>query len=206
MEPLAAGLALGLGSGVAPGPLLALVISTALQRGARAGAQVAMAPVVTDLPIILLSLTVLRIIPPAAVAGLAVIGAVVVAWFAVESLRAARTANLALLAEQAPAAGLAPLRRGALVNWLSPAPWLFWTTVGGPLVIAAWARSPGGALAWLLGFYAALVGAKVLLAIGVAAGRHRLSTRGYRTVLAGSGVLLLVVAALLAREALTALG
>ena len=36
------GLTLGLGSGISPGPLLALVISTTLARGFKAGARVAL--------------------------------------------------------------------------------------------------------------------------------------------------------------------
>ncbi len=80
--------------------------------------------------------------------------------------------------------------KGVLVNLLNPHPWLFWITVGGPLVAAAWESGPGHAAAFMIGFYLLLVGAKVVLAALISAGRHRLSPRAYRITLAGSGLLL----------------
>jgi len=56
---LVTGSILGLSAGFAPGPLLVLVISETLQHGLKAGMKVALAPVLTDLPIIVFSLLVL---------------------------------------------------------------------------------------------------------------------------------------------------
>ncbi|MDY0351510.1 MAG: LysE family transporter, partial [Desulfobulbaceae bacterium] len=56
---LTVGTVLGLSAGFAPGPLLALVISETLRHGIPAGVRVALAPIITDLPIILLTLLVL---------------------------------------------------------------------------------------------------------------------------------------------------
>ena len=53
---LSAGLLLGLSGGLAPGPLLTLVASETLRHGARAGISVALAPLLTDAPIILATL------------------------------------------------------------------------------------------------------------------------------------------------------
>jgi threonine/homoserine/homoserine lactone efflux protein len=50
------GIILGLSAGFAPGPLLTLVISESLQHGVRSGIKVALAPIISDLPIILLTL------------------------------------------------------------------------------------------------------------------------------------------------------
>ena len=60
MEDLVVALTLGLAAGVSPGPLLALVVSATLERGFGAGLRVASAPLVTDLPIILACVSVLR--------------------------------------------------------------------------------------------------------------------------------------------------
>lgn len=49
---LSYGAMLGLSAGVAPGPLLAMVIAQTLQHNTREGIRVAAAPVLTDLPII----------------------------------------------------------------------------------------------------------------------------------------------------------
>jgi len=50
---------LGLSAGFSPGPLLALVVSQTLQYGTMEGIKVAIAPLLTDCPIILVSLFVL---------------------------------------------------------------------------------------------------------------------------------------------------
>ena len=53
---LATGVLLGLSAGLAPGPLLALVLAQSLRHGAREGCKVAVTPLLTDAPIILLAL------------------------------------------------------------------------------------------------------------------------------------------------------
>src|SRR3989339_2154180 len=49
------GFALGLSGGLTPGPLLTLVISQTLRFGLKEGAKIALAPLITDFPIILLA-------------------------------------------------------------------------------------------------------------------------------------------------------
>jgi threonine/homoserine/homoserine lactone efflux protein len=203
VESLLAGLALGFSAGVTPGPLLALVITATLTRGWRAGAKSAMAPLLTDLPIILLCITVVSVVPPAMLGWISIIGALVLTWFAVETLREVRGAQLAV--SVAPTEPDRTWAKAALVNALSPSPWLFWATIGGPILVTAWRASPGTAAAFLFGFYLLLIGTKVALAIGLGASRHRLSTRTYRVILALSGALMLVIAALLAANAVNTL-
>ncbi len=53
------GTVLGLSAGFAPGPLLTLVISETLQSEIRSGVKVALAPIITDVPIIVLTLFIL---------------------------------------------------------------------------------------------------------------------------------------------------
>ena len=56
LTALITGVLLGLSSGLAPGPLLALVLSQTLRHGAREGCKIALTPLLTDAPIILLTL------------------------------------------------------------------------------------------------------------------------------------------------------
>jgi threonine/homoserine/homoserine lactone efflux protein len=49
------GLLLGAPSGIAPGPMLILIISETLRHGIRAGAKVACTPLLTDIPLVLTS-------------------------------------------------------------------------------------------------------------------------------------------------------
>lgn len=204
VSALLAGLGLGLANGVAPGPTLALVVSTTLARGRRAGMQVAIAPLLTDLPIVLVTLAIAGSLPRTALAALGLAGAAVLAWFAWEALAAARTADATGL--RTDATDGRDWVRGATANLLNPAPWLFWATVGAPLLVVT-AREDGAwaVAAFLVAFYACIVGAKVAVALGLAATRHRLTTRAYRALLAGSGVVLAAFAVALAVAAVTAI-
>ena len=56
---LTTGTILGLSAGIAPGPILALVISETLNHDIWAGIKIALAPIITDLPIIILTLFIL---------------------------------------------------------------------------------------------------------------------------------------------------
>ena len=55
--------------------------------------------------------------------------------------------------------------RAVLVNASGPGPWIFWSTVCGPILAEAWRAGPGRAVAFLLGFYGLLVGGKALLVV-----------------------------------------
>ena len=59
-EFLSAGILLGLAAGFTPGPLLVLVISETLRHSIKAGIKVSIAPLITDVPIIIVSLLVLN--------------------------------------------------------------------------------------------------------------------------------------------------
>ena len=203
----AQGLALGFGSGMAPGPFLALVISSTLRGGFRHGALVALAPLITDAPIIIACLLLLSELPAGAVGALSLLGAAVLGWYAYEAFRDARTTSLSSLREDAsrvPAA-TAALRRGVAANLLNPNPWMFWITIGGPLLTAAWAEGPLQAGAFLLPFYALLIGSKVLIAGALGAGRDRLGDTGYRGLLIAAGLLLLGLALALLRSGAAAI-
>lgn len=180
------GISLGFGAGISPGPLLTLVITATLARGFGAGLRVALAPLITDAPIVALVLLTLTALSDLAVTLLSVGGGIFVLYLGVETIRQARTAELGGQTQ----CGGEDLLRGALVNMLSPHPWLFWIGVGGPFLLTSWGQSPWASGAFLLGFYALLVGSKVLLAGGVAKGRGRLNTIWYRRLLFGGGLLL----------------
>ncbi len=195
MPALLAGLTLGFSAGISPGPLMSLVITTSLARGVAAGLRVAVAPLITDAPIILLTTLLFTALPRRVEIGLAVAGGLFVIYLGAETLIKARHAELAI--EESGGDQAQHLWRGALVNMLSPHPWLFWIAVGSPLLVGFWRESPWYALAFLVGFYALLVGSKIGLAMLAGRGRHYLTQTWYRRVLAASGVLLIFFGALL---------
>jgi threonine/homoserine/homoserine lactone efflux protein len=194
-----AGVALALPAVAAPGPLQALLLSLALRHGGRRALPAVLAPLLTDGPIILLVLLVLNRMPPTALQALRLAGGVVLLFFAGEALRRRRDEPLQGEAS-AGGAGRESLGRAILVNLLNPHPWFFWGTVGGPLLLDAWAEAPGRGLAFLAGFYLTLVGGLTVLlgAFCVLGGLSARVRRGLDLVaalaLAVFGIVLLVEA------------
>ncbi|MCA1961202.1 MAG: LysE family transporter [Desulfomonile sp.] len=186
----AAGITLGLSAGLSPGPLTTLVISQSLQHGAREGLKVAVAPFITDVPIILVSIFVLAQLRDSQTAlGLvSLIGVAVLSYLAYESFKADRVEVTDGSAEARS------LGKGALVNFFSPHPYLFWLAIGGPRVIEAWGQSALTAAGFVFGFYTCLVGSKMSLAFVAARSRPLLTGAGYRCVMRLLGAALLVLA------------
>jgi threonine/homoserine/homoserine lactone efflux protein len=201
IEPLATGVLFGLSAGLAPGPLLALVISQTLCHGPRQGARMAMAPLVTDLPIVVLCVLLVGTMAGSSgpLAVISLVGSAFVAWLAWETWRA-RPPGATAPGASAPAPR--SWSRGAAVNALSPHPWLFWIAVGAPTVLAAYATAGlPAATAFMVGFYACLVGSKVVIALAVGRARGRVAGRGYRWTMRILAVLLVAFAVGLVREA-----
>lgn len=194
---IAAGVAYGLGAGVAPGPLLALVLAESVRRGPAAGVQVAVAPLLTDPLIILLSLLLyVRIAEPGPLVGIvALAGGGVLLYLAAGILKP--VPPLPRRAAGSPSGTrprrFGPLGRGVAANLTNPHPYLFWLTVGAPTLARARGEGDLAAAGFLGGMYLCLVGAKVLAAVAAGRGRDRLGSR-YQLhllrLLAGSLVLL----------------
>lgn len=187
-----AALTLGLYAGLAPGPTLTLVIGQTLRHGVGEGLKVACAPLVTDLPIVALSLVVLARLDDSDrwLGTIGLVGAAILVLFAIDCFRA-----------QPPEAGGSSnevprsLLKGALANALNPHPWVAWMTVLGPMLTAAWSRSRAQAVLFVILFYATMVGSKMVVALLVARGRGRLAGRGWRIVMLLLGLILLIFAA-----------
>ncbi len=183
------GFSLGLSAGLAPGPLLVLVIQRTLRYGAISGLRIAVAPLLTDVPIVILALLFVSRLPEVALHGLMAAGGLFVLWLGWEAWHETG-ADLAIDAETPTVQQ--DLLRGALVNFLNPHPYLFWATVGAPIVIQAWAQSPWQAVGFVLAFYLLLVGSKVVLALILGRVRQMPGHR-YHRFMQFSALLLFVV-------------
>ena len=126
---LSTGMTLGLSAGFSPGPLTALVIAHSLRHGTREGLKVAMAPFITDVPIVLISIFALAQLrdSQAAFGLISIVGAVVLFYFSYESFRVKQIQVEPDITEARS------FGKGALVNFFSPSPYLFWLTIGGQI-------------------------------------------------------------------------
>ncbi len=194
MSDLVLGLTLGAAAGVTPGPLFALVVTASLRRGFGAGARTAVAPLISDLPVVVVALAAVSSLPDGVVRGLGLAGGVYLVWLGARTVSEARSPAV----DDRPA--VRDLRRGVVVNLLSPHPWLFWFSVGAPATLGAWQRAPIRAVAFVGAFYALLVGAKVVAAAVVASGRRFLGTAWHGRLAQVGGATIAVMGVVLVFE------
>ncbi len=199
---LTIGTMLGLSAGFAPGPLLALVISETLQHDIKSGIKVALSPIITDFPIILLTLFVLskltsfhNILGVISLAG----GCLILFMSYKNICTKAVELNLKKTAPRS-------LIKGVLVNALSPHPYLFWFSVGAPIMTKAISLNINALLIFILSFYTFLVGSKILLAILIGRSKSFLCGNVYIYTMRFLGLLLGVLAIALFYNGIELLG
>ena len=199
---LGVGLLLGLSAGLSPGPLTTLVISETLMHDVRAGVKVALAPLITDFPIVVLSVFILsRLSGFNTVLGLiSFVGGAVVLMMGVKGMKV-KPGDA-----QSAARPSRSFSKGILVNFLSPHPYLFWLSVGAPKMTEAWrASGPVSPALFLAGFYLLLIGSKVGLAVLAGKFKSVLSGPLYLFTMRFLGGLLCLLALVLFKDGLVML-
>lgn len=179
------GATLGFAAGFAPGPLFALVLSETLNRGKPAGIKVAIAPLITDPPIIAVSLALLGMIVRVDVllGIIGIAGGFLLLYLGWQTITADPVAPRR-------EGEVRSIRQGVLVNMMSPHPYLFWTAVGGPLLLSAWQRDATAAVLFLFCFYSGLVGSKIALACAAAKSKKMAISRFRKPLLRILGLML----------------
>ena len=196
------GAVLGLTAGISPGPLLTLVISQTLRHSRTEGVKIAMAPLITDIPIVLLTMFLLSNMTGAGtVLGIiSVLGGMFIAYLGYESIRSRG------IGIETSHARPKSIRKGILVNMLSPHPYIFWLTVGGPVTLRAYQSSHPAAIAFIIAFYVLLVGSKISVALLVDRSKAFLNQRVYIWTLRILGLVLMGFAVFLIRVGLNYFG
>lgn len=149
------GLGYGFAAAVQPGPFLAYIISRTLARGWKSALPLAFAPLLSDGPIILLSLLVLSRLPAWLEHALHLLGGGFILYLAYGSLRAWQ--NFDELAAPASRAAPSGLLQAALMNALNPNPYIYWTLVTGPVLLRGWRETPLYGAGFLGAFYAVMI-------------------------------------------------
>lgn len=200
-ESIAAAAVFGLSGGLSPGPLLALVVAETLARGRRAGLAVAASPLITDGPIIAAALFLLSRIEESdsAIGMISLAGGALLVSYGIAAFRGAPS-NL----EETEADGRVwrSLIKGIGANFLNPSPYLFWLTIGAPMLLQAADYGWPIAAAFLAVFYLGLVGSKAVLAVFVARSREVLRGGAYVWANRAIAIVLLVYAAIFIRRGL----
>ncbi len=187
---LTMGALLGLTSGISPGPLLTLVLTETLKHNKAAGIKIAISPLFTDLPIVLISLFVFsKLSQFNTVLGLiSIVGAVFLVYLGRETIKA-KQLNI-----ETPGPGSESLKKGIITNILSPHPYLFWLTVGSPLAVKAFDLSLLAVMLFFVSFYGLLIASKIGVALIVARSKSFLKDQSYIWIMRILGVALFLFA------------
>ena len=179
---------LGLSAAATPGPFQAVLVAESLRRGPVRSAPLALVPIASDAPAIAVVTLVLTQVSGGLLRALSVAGGAVLLWLGAGALRASQGPGSALAEPATP--GARGFLHAAAVNVTNPNVWIFWSTVGGPVLASAWREAPGRALAFLAGFYACITAGNLVI-LALAGGLAQLGPRAGRALGLGSGFALI---------------
>lgn len=188
------GAALGFSAAITPGAFQTYMIAESLSGGWRRGAPVAFAPLFSDFPIILLSLLLLNQLSESFLQVIGIAGGVFALYLAWRMWSVWRQGTD--LPREDSSTDRGSLRRGVLANILNPGPYLFWSLVSGPILLAALRESYLFGAAFLLGFYFMMVMSSIAIVLIFSQAR-RLGPRIVHALLLISTVILVIFAGVL---------
>ena len=151
------GLTLGLSAAATPGPFQAFLLNQSARIGWRRSLPAACAPLLSDGPIIVLVMLILTSMPGWFLETLRFGGGLFLLYLARAAFMDARQKPDFEHVLHEPAAN--SIMQATILNLLNPNPYIFWSLIGGPVLLQAWQRGPGCCVAFLGGMYAALIGA-----------------------------------------------
>lgn len=178
---------LGLSAAASPGPFQAFIIAQTLRLGWRRTIPAIFAPLISDGPIILLMVLLLTRMPPVVLNLIRIAGGIFVIYLAWGSLQAFRRFE----PTASPLESNRTLAQAVMTNFLSPGPYIFWSLLAGPILVKGWAESATHALAFLIGFYVAMLSVLALIIIVFSSAR-RMGAQVTRFLLGASAVALFV--------------
>jgi threonine/homoserine/homoserine lactone efflux protein len=134
--------------------MLAFLLARTAAAGWRRTLPACLAPLLSDGPIVLVSLLLLSRLGPSFTVVLQAAGGVLLLYFAGVGFRQWRRREVAASGGPAPRT----MVEAALVNLLNPNPYLGWSLVLGPTLVAAWRESAVDAFAFVASFYGTMCG------------------------------------------------
>lgn len=164
---LVQGFGLGFAAAAQPGPFQTYLISQALARGWRRTLIAAFAPLVSDAPVIAICLFVLSRIPAWFEQFLHIASGIFILYLAFGAFKAWKDFESDIPLNES--GSQKSLLNASLVNLLSPGPYLFWSLISGPILLAGWRESPPLGVSFLLGFYTAFTSSliSIILVFGI---------------------------------------
>jgi threonine/homoserine/homoserine lactone efflux protein len=139
---------------VQPGPFQAFLFSQSLLNGWRKTIPLVFAPLISDLPVIILVLLVLTHVPDGVLRILQCFGGAFLLYLAFNAYKTWRTFKQN---EKQDISVQKNIFKAVIVNLLNPNPYLGWSLVMGPLLIKGWSENPANGAVLLIGFYSSMI-------------------------------------------------
>ena len=149
------GITYAFAAAVQPGPLLTYIISQTLKKGWRSTLPAAFAPVISDIPILIVILFLLSTMPDSFIFILRIGGGLFLLYLGFRAFKSWQEfdADQTILNES----GQQTLFNAVFVNLLNPAPYLGWSLILGPIFIEGWKLAPINGIAMIIGFYVTMI-------------------------------------------------
>jgi len=149
------GITFGLTGAVLPGPFQTYLILQSLKQGWQRVLPAALAPILSDCPIVVLALFVLSNIPSSLECGLHFASGIFILFLSLNSIIKQKKVSTDLTEPENR--GKKTLLNAIFMNILSPGPYLFWSLVAGPVFLESWRKAPFYGISFLACFYGAMV-------------------------------------------------
>jgi threonine/homoserine/homoserine lactone efflux protein len=189
---LVSGLTLGFSAAFTPGPFQPFLLNQTSSFGWKKTLPTAFAPLISDGPIIILLVFLLAQTPDWFLNGLFIAGGLFILYLAKGAYNAYRQFEEGPEGDiDLPQTTARRLTKAALINALSPGPWIFWSLIAGPIFLEGWRGSPIYGVSFMLGFYSTLIGGNLFF-IGLFASAERYGRRLKRGLVGVSALALLV--------------
>ena len=186
---------------ITPGPLLALIISETLKHGKGNGIKISLAPFLTDLPILFVTIFILsKLQDMNIILGLiSLFGAGYLTYLGVESVK---TKKIHLQTTS----GSKSIMKGIITNFLNPNPYIFYFSIMSPIIVKAmkinFLYGPLSVMIFL-GFFVAVM---IAITLSVHKGKTFFNSKNYVYTIRSLGVVLILFALSFLRDSLQFLG
>jgi threonine/homoserine/homoserine lactone efflux protein len=158
---LVIGITYGFAAAVQPGPFSTYLATQTLKNGWRKTLPAVFSPLISDIPIAILTLYILNSISHSFIKWLHLLGGLFIIYLAVGAYKSWKKLNSSDTSAKETVE--TNILKGALVNLLNPNPYLGWSFVMGPLIVEGWRQAPLNSFALVISFYITMFTCLIIL-------------------------------------------
>jgi threonine/homoserine/homoserine lactone efflux protein len=181
------GIGYGFAAAAQPGPFQTYLVSQTLLKGWKRTLLAAFAPLLSDGPIIALCLLVLSQVPLWLQQFLYIAGGLFLVYLAYGAYKTWK--NFDHMISYIETGTQQSIVKAALINTLSPGPYIFWSLVTGPILVTGWRETPIHGIGFMASFYITMI-LSLIVIIFVFSTARQLGPRGNRALLGISAIAL----------------